>query len=72
MSIAFGFRLDGKDDGAVNGMRIVYEVDGERKVERYRIAIIACPPPKGCRGPSRIGDAEFTDNVLRRYGLLPE
>lgn len=72
VSIAFGFRLDGKDDGAVNGMRIVYEVDGERKVELYRIAIIACPPPKGCRGADRIQDSEFTDNVLRRYGLLPE
>ncbi|MBA3745205.1 hypothetical protein [Sporichthya sp.] len=71
VSIAFGFRLDGKEPGAVNGLRIVYEVDGERKVELYRIAIIACAPPKGCRGARQMDDPEFTDNVLRRYGLLP-
>lgn len=71
VTIVFGFRLDGTEDGAVNGMRIVYEVDGERKTELHRIAMIACPPPQGCRGAGRMDDPEFTDNVLRRYGLLP-
>ncbi len=55
---------------SVNGMRIVYEVDGKRKVEVHRIAIVACPPPKGCPGLQK--DPDFSDNVLRRYGLLPD
>lgn len=72
VAIAFGFRLNGVEDGAANGMRIVYEVDGKRKTELYRIAIIACPPPKGCRGATKADDPEFTDDILRRYGLVPE
>lgn len=71
VAVAFGFRLDGSDDGAVNGLRIVYEVDGQRKVELHRIAIIACPPPKGCPREGSTDEPDFGDTVLRRHGLLP-
>lgn len=72
VTVVLGFRLDGTENGAVNGMRIVYEVDGERKTELHRIAMIACPPPKGCRGAGFGTDPDFEETTLRRYGLLPE
>jgi hypothetical protein len=72
LAIAFGFRLNGAENGAVNGMRVVYEVDGKRNVKLFRIAMIACPPPKGCGGSGQSDDPDFTDKVLRQYGLLPD
>lgn len=69
VAIAFGFRMNGEGTGAVNGMRIVYEVDGKRKVEVRKIAIVACLP-KRCG--DRVSQPGFSDSVLRQYGLLPD
>lgn len=71
VTIALGFRLEGLDPGAVNGFRVVYEVDGERKVLLERIAIIACLKPKACDGPG-FEEPDFGEGVLRKYGLLPD
>lgn len=69
VAIAFGFRMNGEGTGAVNGMRIVYEVNGKRKVEVRKIAIVACLP-KHCG--DRSTELGFSDGVLRQYGLLPD
>ncbi|MGQ0624691.1 MAG: hypothetical protein ACT4PP_08625 [Sporichthyaceae bacterium] len=74
VGIAVGFRLNGTGVGAVNGVRLVYEVDDKRIVDVQRVAIIAClrPKAKDCDGPRFLDDPDFADKTLRRYGLLPE
>lgn len=69
VAITFGFRMEGAGNGAVNGMRIVYEVDGQRRVEVRKIAIVACLP-KGCA--DAMDQPGFTESILSQYGLIPE
>lgn len=71
VAVSVGFRLEDNGVGAVNGVRIVYEVDGKRKVEVHRTAVIACVKPKSCRGSAFGDDPEFETKTLRSNGLLP-
>lgn len=71
VAVSVGFRLEDQSVGAVNGVRIVYLVDGKRKVEVHRTAVIACVKPKSCRGPGFNDDPDFATKTLRTFGLLP-
>lgn len=72
VAIAVGFRLNGSDVGAVNGMRLVYEVDGKKKMELRRIAIIVCFQKKTCDSSNFDRNPHYDKAILRMYGLLPE
>ena len=71
VGVVAGFRLRDGEIGAMNGIRVVYEVDGERMTEDSSQAGIACLKPKQCEGPTGSDDPDFQNRVLREAGLLP-
>lgn len=71
VDVVAGFRLRAGDIGAMNGIRVVYEVDGKRLTKDSPQAGIACKP-KGCDGPTGSDDPDFQNRVLREAGLLPK
>lgn len=71
VTVVAGFRLREGDVGAMNGIRVVYEVDGKRVTKDSPQAGIACLP-KGCDGPTGTDDPNFQTRVLREAGLLPK
>lgn len=72
VAVVAGFRLASGDIGAMNGIRVVYEVDGKRMIEDSSQAGIACLRPKQCEGPGGLDDPEFEKRVLFEAGLLPK
>lgn len=69
VTVTAGFRLASGKVGAVNGVRVVYTVDGEKKSELFPHAVVACVKPQRCGGQE---DRDFEDNVLRQLGLFAE
>ena len=70
MTLAVGFRIASGDVAAVNGVLVRYKVDGKIEHEQFRQAVIACVEPSPCK--ASIDDAsDFSDSVLRRFGLVP-
>ncbi|MGQ0625364.1 MAG: hypothetical protein ACT4PP_12045 [Sporichthyaceae bacterium] len=67
--VAAGFRLASGDIGAVNGIRVTYDLDGKTKRETFRYAAIVCLPD--CADRPDWDTRKFEDNTLRRFGLLP-
>lgn len=72
VSVVAGFRLREGEIGSMNGVRVIYEVDGERTLKDSPQAGIACLEPKGCKGPTGSDDPDFQYRILREAGLLPE
>jgi hypothetical protein len=72
LTVAVGFRVTSGDVGAVNGVRVVYTVNGTIKHEDFHHAVIACVKPNTCKAPDGRISSEYNDEVLRRFGLLPE
>jgi hypothetical protein len=71
VSVAAGFKLREGEIGAMNGIRIIYEVDGKRMTEDSAQAGIACLP-KSCDRPDGSDTTDFNTRILREAGLLPK
>lgn len=67
VTVTLGFRLL-SGAGAVNGVTIVYKVDGATKREHFRYAVTGCVKPEPCD----YDDRDFNTNLLRRYGLVKD
>jgi hypothetical protein len=72
ITVAAGFRLSSGEIGAMNGIRVVYKVNGKRTVKDSRQAGIACVKPKCGGGPTGSDDPNFNTRVLGEAGLLPK
>lgn len=69
ITIALGFRLL-SGAGAVNGVTVVYRVDGETQRRHFRHAVIACLEPEPCNENG--DDPGFARNLLHGLGLVAE
>lgn len=69
LTLVLGFRLL-SGAGAVNGVTVVYSVDGETQRRHFRHAVIACLESEPCNEDGN--DPDFVRNLLRRDGLLAE
>lgn len=70
--VVTGFRLLRGEIGAVNGVRVTYEADGEKSTDTWTVAAIGCLRPKDCEGPAGSDDPDFENRVLTEAGLLPK
>lgn len=67
VTVTLGFRLL-SGAGAVNGVTIVYKIDGKSTTEHFRHAVTGCVKPEPCDHD----DPEFNSDLLRRYGLVKD
>lgn len=69
--VSAGFRITEGGMGAVNGIEVVYEVNGKKVRELFNQVVIACIKPLPCEPPNDLpsGD-DWEDHVLREFGLL--
>lgn len=72
VTVVAGFRLRSGEIGAVNGIRVVYKVDGKRMTKDSPQAGIACLKPKCGGGPNGSDNPNFDTRVLSEAGLLPK
>ena len=72
LALALGFRLVSGELGAVNGVRVVYNADGEKVEEIFRHALIVCTKPRLCEPSRGESESEYNDRVLNQFGLLPK
>lgn len=72
LAIAAGFRIVSGDLGAVNGVRVIYTANGERFVETFRQAVIACVKPRPCDEPEGTDFNTWQNGILTEFGLLRE
>jgi hypothetical protein len=70
--VVTGFRLKDGDIGAVNGVRVTYEADGNRTSDTWTVAAIACEKQMMCMGTAGSDDPDFESRVLGDAGLLPK
>lgn len=67
VQIIVGFRLL-SGVGATNGVTVTYKVDGEKKREHFRYAVVGCIKPDPCGDD----DPDFNSKVLRQFGLIKD
>ncbi|MGQ0625825.1 MAG: hypothetical protein ACT4PP_14400 [Sporichthyaceae bacterium] len=67
-SVAIGFRLVSGDVGAVNGIRVVYTVNGRTRHMDFRHAATICASKAACKAAD---DSKWSDDVLRQFDLVP-
>lgn len=71
VTVNAGFQLISGGVGAVNGVTVVYKLDGDTKREHYRYAVVGCmKTQKNCN--RNLEDSNFTSDVLERYGLVKD
>lgn len=69
LTVAAGFRLLSGDIGAVNGIQVVYKVDGKTVREVFKQALFVCAKPRECVPPDGVDTGEWEDDILRQFGL---
>jgi hypothetical protein len=72
LAVAAGFRVVSGDLGAVNGVRVIYTVNGERVTEDFRQSVIVCVKPRSCDTPDGQDPGDRHDAILSQFGLLPK
>jgi hypothetical protein len=72
VTVGLGFRLGSGDLGVINGVQVVYKIDGKTTSELFREAVIVCAPPNRCAPAKGQTQDQFEDAALAQFGLLPK